>query len=277
MKTILIIVGGMADASQRFVGGETPLMAAEKPELDTLARLGCAGSLLTMNGDVAHTPENALLSILGYDFFRGIPDAANLRAFGSGLPFNQNDIRFFVVPKFSGHGVVISDNPEVRGAAMMAMLRPLFPAGEDLSITPDHPCGSLSDKARTTIKAIAIFDFVLVYAGEAEEASRRRDFDAKKEAISKISKDLIGPVADYVWNAKLQMNLVVMSDRIMSCQTGAPLPGEVPAVVYFNDDLPYDLETFSEKSVEDGPLIAPKPGDLIRQLISFETSIDAEH
>ena len=40
--------------------------------------------------------------------------------------------------------------------------------------------------------------------------------------------------------------------------------GEVPAVVYFNDDLPYDTQSFDEASVVDGPLGTPLPGDLIK-------------
>ncbi len=276
MKTIIIIVGGMADIPARVTGGKTPLMMASKPELDTLAKLGCAGTLLTIGSDVPLTPENAVLSILGHDFARGVPDQATLEAFGAGKTFDPSALRFFVVPKFSGHGVVISDNPAVRGAAMMAQMRPLFPVGEGLEITPEHPCGSLSDKARSVIKAIEIFDFVLVYVDEAEIASKARDIDAKTEAISRISRELIGPVADYVWNAKLQMNLVVMADRIVSWQTGKSMAGEVPAVVYFNDDPPYDLDTFDEEAVADGPLSAPLPGDLIRQLVSFEPYDDQE-
>lgn len=276
MKTILIIAGGMADVPARVTGGKTPLMMASKPELDTLAKLGCAGTLLSTNGEAPLSAENAVLSILGYDFSRGVPDPAVLEAFGSGLPFDPSALRFFVVPKFSGHGVVISDNPRVRGAAMTALMRPLFPVGEGLEITPDHPCGSLSDKARSAIKAIEIFDFVVVYADEAEAASLSRDIDSKTEAISRISSELIGPVADYVWNAKIQMNLVVMADRIVSWQTGKSMAGEVPAVVYFNDDPPYDLDTFDEEAVADGPLSAPLPGDLIRQLVSFEPYDDQE-
>ena len=77
-------------------------------------------------------------------------------------------------------------------------------------------------------------------------------------------------MADYVWNAKMQMNLVVTGDYVTSWQDRRRLHGEVPAVVYFNDDLPYDLNRFDEESVKEVPLNAPLPGDLIRLLISFE-------
>lgn len=276
MKTIFIIIGGMADVAHAGLGGATPLMAASTPSLDALAKCGCCGLIQNIPDGFPVTTENAVLSLLGYDFERGVPSTQTLRAFGTGAPLLQSDLRYFVMPKFSGHGVVVSDNEAVRGIGMMAMLRPLYPMGESVDISDSHPCGSLHDKALLAIKAIEIFDFVMVYIGETDLASRKRDVEGKIDAIERIDRELITPVADYVWNAKLQMNLVVACDHITSSLTGKCERGDVPAVVYFNDDLPYDTKAFDEATVAEGPLSAPLPGDLMRLLVSFEPFIEED-
>lgn len=276
MKTIFIVVGGLADIPDPDNGGQTPLMAASTPSLDALAKCGCCGLIQTLPENVEPSPENSLLALLGYDFSRGAVPMSTLAKFGAGIAFPQNSLRLFVVPKFSGHGVVVSDVDSVRGAAMMAMIKPLFPMGENVEITEGTPTGSLADKAMLAIKAIEIFDFVLVYVDSPDRAAMRGDAMAKIEAIEAIDKELITPVADYVWNAKMQMNLVVTGDHISSWKDRRRLPGEVPAVVYFNDDLPYETERFNEESVAEGPLNAPLPGDLIRLLVSFEPYSDDE-
>lgn len=250
--------------------GQTPLMAASTPSLDALAKCGCCGSIEAVDASVPLSPSTGVLSLLGYDFQRGVVPSSVLKRLGSQQDFPYSELRLFVVPKFSGHGVVISDSAEVRGAAVMGMMKPVFPMGEGVVCSKEHSCGSLVDKAALTIRAIEIFDFVLVYVGEPEAMALAGDPDGKVEAIEKIDRELITPVADYVWNAKMQMNLVVTGDYVTSWQDRRRLHGEVPAVVYFNDDLPYDLNRFDEESVKEGPLNAPLPGDLILLLISFE-------
>ncbi|MDE6400570.1 MAG: hypothetical protein K2L68_06900, partial [Muribaculaceae bacterium] len=102
------------------------------------------------------------------------------------------------------------------------------------------------------------------------EMSLNVDVEGKMDVLERIDRELITPVADYVWNARLQMNLVVTGDLVTSWRDRATARGEVPAVVYFNDDLPYDMKAFDEKTVAEGPLNAPLPGDLMRLLASFE-------
>ncbi|MDE6533175.1 MAG: hypothetical protein K2M27_06550 [Muribaculaceae bacterium] len=270
MKTILIIIGGMADRPDIELDGRTPLMAASTPSLDALAKCGCCGLINNVPDNESPTLKTAVLSLMGYDFSRGVPSDRTLSFFSAGLPFNPSEMRFFVIPKFSGHGVVVSDDPVVRGIGMMAMLRPLFPMGEGVVVSGGAPTGTLRDKALLAIKAIEIYDFVMVYVGEAFEMSLNGDVEGKMDVLERIDRELITPVADYVWNARLQMNLVVTGDLVTSWRDRATARGEVPAVVYFNDDLPYDMKAFDEKTVAEGPLNAPLPGDLMRLLASFE-------
>ncbi len=276
MKTIFIIVGGIADVADNELGGKTPLQAASVPSLDALAKCGCCGSVQVLPDEVPATSEAAVLSLLGYDFSRGIPPLDVLADFGGGKPFYPDLLRYFIIPKFSGHGVVITDKDTVRGIGMMAMLRPLFTISPEKAATSAHPCGTLADKAHAAVRAIEMFDFVLVYVDAPAVMSMRGDAEGKIDAIEEIDRELIRPVADYVWNAKLQMNLVVAGDVVASWRKRRMQRGEVPAVVYFNDDLPYDTASFDEETVKEGPLNAPLPGDLIRLLVSFEPYVDED-
>lgn len=271
MKTILIIVSGLADIPEEMSGGKTPLMLASTPALDALARCGCCGTLRVCPGGIVPTRENSILSLLGYDFRRGVPSPELLSKFGKSdrVSTAGENLNYFIIPKFSGHGVVISAHPEVRGIGKLTMLKPVWPDGD-----ADERGTRFRTLADLAIESIINNEFVLLHVESAASMSRKGDVAGKSHAIEQIDSDLIRPIADYVWNAKEQMNMVVVSDNIYPWRLGYPIDGEVPAIVYFNDDLPYDTPRFDEKTVEDGPLNIPLPGDLIRLLISFEPVFD---
>lgn len=255
MKTILVIISGLADLPDRMLGGRTPLMAAATPALDALARCGCCGTVRVCPEGVKPTRDNAIFALLGYDFSKGVPAIETCRP--------------FVIPKFSGHGVVISSHIRVRRIGELALLKPIDPdrLGE-LGVSV------LRTMADLAIRNIADHEFVMLHVESAAAMSRKRDPYGKQKAIERIDNDVIRPIADYVWNAKEQMNMVVVSDNVFPWRLGSPVDGDVPAVVYFNDDLPYDTPRFDEVTVGEGPLNAPLPGDLIKLLISFEPVFD---
>lgn len=271
MQTVFIIIGGLADLPEEETGGRTPLMMADTPGLDALARVGCCGSVLPISDDVPLSAETAVLSLLGYDFGRGVPFASELSAFGrtSSRAGDFQSLRYFVLPKFSGHGVVVSASDSMRGIGKLAMLR---------DATPSLRSGRLAPLAETALRELEKNEneFVLVYVDVAAIASEAGDLEGKIRAIEEADRLVVSPVADYVWNAKVQMNMVVASDLVASWKRRRGVRGEVPAVVYFNDDLPYDTERFNELSVVDGPLCAPLPGDLIKKLLTFEPILDSD-
>lgn len=273
MKTFFIIASGIADVPDEELGGKTPLMLADTPSLDALAKCGCCGSILTLPDDVALTRENAMLSLLGYDPKKGMPCVEELNDFGKSGSRSNSGIcpGYFILPKFSGHGVVISSHKAVKGIGKMALLKPVEIAG-----MTEGADSILRDKAFAAIMAIERYEFVLLHVECAASMSRKGDLRGKIEAIEKIDRDVITPIADYVWNAKEQMNMVVVSECITSWRSRDNVRGEVPAVVYFNDDVPYDTKSFDEQSVVDGPLNTPLPGDLIRKLVTFEPFIEEE-
>ena len=70
MKYLIILGDGMADEPIAALGNKTCLQAANKPNIDKLAALGCNGLLDTIPVGFAPGSEIANLSVMGYDVAR---------------------------------------------------------------------------------------------------------------------------------------------------------------------------------------------------------------
>jgi 2,3-bisphosphoglycerate-independent phosphoglycerate mutase len=82
----------MADMPNDVLGGKTPLMAANKPMIDELARLGKNGLLITVPEDMPAGSEIANMGVLGYDVKnisagRGVLEAASM-----GVDIDEGDL-----------------------------------------------------------------------------------------------------------------------------------------------------------------------------------------
>ena len=83
MKYIVIIGDGMADYPVARLGGKTPLMVANKPAIDRIAREGRCGQFVTVEPEMPPGSEVANLTVLGYDpkkcyEGRGVLEAASI-------------------------------------------------------------------------------------------------------------------------------------------------------------------------------------------------------
>jgi 2,3-bisphosphoglycerate-independent phosphoglycerate mutase len=83
MKSIIIIGDGMADYPVPELDGRTPLMVAQKPAIDRIAREGRTGLFRTIQAGLPTGSAVANLSVMGYDprktfHGRGILEAASL-------------------------------------------------------------------------------------------------------------------------------------------------------------------------------------------------------
>jgi len=92
MKHIIFIIDGAADYPIDELGGKTPLMVANKPNIDSLAKKGKCGLLKTIPENFNKGSAVANLSILGYDpliYFhgRGVLEAAAM-----GVKLNIKDV-----------------------------------------------------------------------------------------------------------------------------------------------------------------------------------------
>ncbi len=83
MKYVILQIDGSADLPIDRIGGRTPLMAANMPTIDRLAREGRCGTLETVPAGMTPDSSVANLSLLGYDprvtyQGRGVLEAASL-------------------------------------------------------------------------------------------------------------------------------------------------------------------------------------------------------
>jgi 2,3-bisphosphoglycerate-independent phosphoglycerate mutase len=92
LKLIYVVIDGMGDLPIREFENETPLGAAETPNLDNLAREGKTGLMYTVRKGIAPESDVAVISILGYDPFKYAPGRGILEAVGAGLHVKDGDL-----------------------------------------------------------------------------------------------------------------------------------------------------------------------------------------
>ena len=233
MKTILVIIAGMADLADPRSHPDTPLSAAKVPALDALTERGHLYTLSPVDRIHEATYKNALLSILGYDLKRGIPSTEELMEYGldnSSALTDYSSLRPFIIPGFSGHGVCITTSAWVRGVAKCALLKPLdiYSPGSSESEILETIAGLVNDSLNSN-------DFVLVYVDSPLKASLQGNYDAKVHALETIDRHLVGPVADFVWKSDLLINMAVTTDLVTPWYRQKPLRTKVPALLYYNN------------------------------------------
>ncbi len=92
MKYIIVLGDGMADEPLAAYGGKTPLQMAEKPVIDSLAKKGRTGQLITVPADMHPGSEIANLAVLGYDVHTVFEGRGVLEAASIGVKLEENDL-----------------------------------------------------------------------------------------------------------------------------------------------------------------------------------------
>ncbi len=92
MKAVVIIGDGMADYPIERLGGRTPLQAADKPNIDRIAREGRAGLFSTIPEGQSKGSAVANLSVLGYDPRETYQGRAVLEAANMGIDLDPRDV-----------------------------------------------------------------------------------------------------------------------------------------------------------------------------------------
>ncbi len=133
MKYVILLGDGMADHPIDSLGGKTPLQAANKPNMDLIARQGRTGLVSTVPDDLPPGSDVANLSVLGYDPHKYYSGRAPLEAASMGVHLAKEDIAFrcnFVtvtnglMEDYSA-GHITSDE----GRELITSLKPLMPGG----------------------------------------------------------------------------------------------------------------------------------------------------
>lgn len=94
MKYIVLLGDGMADYPVPELGNKTPLQAANKPNMDSLAAKGESGLVYTIPESLPPGSDVANLSVLGYDPEKYYTGRSPLEAISMGVPMEDNDVSF---------------------------------------------------------------------------------------------------------------------------------------------------------------------------------------
>jgi len=93
-KTIIFLGDGMADEPVPELGGKTPLQYASTPAMDSIAREGCSGTLLTLPPGFPTSSEVANMSVLGCDLATEYCGRGPLEAAGRNIKLGPDDKAF---------------------------------------------------------------------------------------------------------------------------------------------------------------------------------------
>lgn len=92
MKYIIFLIDGAADYPVEELGNKTPLQAADKPNIDSIAKKGKCGLLETVPKDMQPDSAVANMSVLGYDLKRCYQGRGVLEAANIGVKLDADDI-----------------------------------------------------------------------------------------------------------------------------------------------------------------------------------------
>jgi len=94
MKYILIVGDGMADYPVPELGNKTPLQAAYKPNMDSIAAQGQSGLIKTVPDELTPGSDAAICSVLGYDPKLYCTGRGPLEAPSRGIKLGKNDAAY---------------------------------------------------------------------------------------------------------------------------------------------------------------------------------------
>lgn len=93
-KTVLFLGDGMADEPMAELDGLTPLQAADTHHMDSIARLGRSGRMLTLPAGFPTSSDVANMSVLGCDLATEMCGRGPLEAASQDLVLGPDDIAF---------------------------------------------------------------------------------------------------------------------------------------------------------------------------------------
>lgn len=91
-KAVIFLADGMADEPISELGGKTPLEAADTPAMDSIARNGSGGSLLTLPEGFPTSSDAANMSVLGYSLARFYPGRGPIEAVSQNIRLADDDV-----------------------------------------------------------------------------------------------------------------------------------------------------------------------------------------
>lgn len=93
-KYVVLLCDGMADLPVSELGEKTPMEAAYKPNMDSLARVSELGLVKTVDDSLSPGSDVANLSVMGYDPMKYYTGRSPLEAVSMGIAMEDNDVAF---------------------------------------------------------------------------------------------------------------------------------------------------------------------------------------
>lgn len=113
MKYVVILADGAADTPVAELGGKTPLEAANKPNIDELAKHGEVGMIRTVPDNLPPGSDVANLAVFGYDPQKYYTGRSPLEAVSMEVPLELTDTTFRT------NVVTLSDEPNYADKTMV--------------------------------------------------------------------------------------------------------------------------------------------------------------
>lgn len=92
MKYVVILCDGMADLPIESLGGKTPMSAANKPNMDRLAKTATVGMVKTVADGMSPGSDVANLSVMGFDPTEYYTGRSPLEAASIGIDLTDSDV-----------------------------------------------------------------------------------------------------------------------------------------------------------------------------------------
>ena len=92
MKYLVLLCDGMADTPVDLLGGKTPMEAADKPNIDALAKKSYVGMCRTVAKGLKPGSDVANLSVMGYDPLISYTGRSPLEAASIGIDLKDTDV-----------------------------------------------------------------------------------------------------------------------------------------------------------------------------------------
>lgn len=105
-KAVIFLGDGMADEPIDELNGQTPLQYAKTPAMDSIARDGASGTLLTLPDGFPTSSDVANMSVLGCDLALEYCGRGPLEAAGQDIPMKPDDLAFRLNLTTSENGIL---------------------------------------------------------------------------------------------------------------------------------------------------------------------------
>lgn len=105
----MLICDGLADRPLKELDNRTPLEAAEKPNLNGIAKRGICGMMYTIAPGIPPGSDTAHLALLGYDPYEVYTGRGPFEAAGAGIDLKPGDVAFRVNYATVDNKLVVKD------------------------------------------------------------------------------------------------------------------------------------------------------------------------